>query len=105
MKERLEGIEYPVDEDMNLRPYHHDCINCVWVGWIHWPGSRIPGNIYLCGKTVVIRLSDVGSDYFSSTAGELVKCDINASKEEAEAIIQRRNWYAIEDEEVGGENG
>jgi len=51
-----------------IKPYEHDCDNCVWVGW-HCVGDKL-FNVYLCGKTVVIRASSEPLDYWSGTAGE-----------------------------------
>jgi hypothetical protein len=60
-----------------LKPYEHDCDKCVWVGWIHIQGGgkwgSDWGNMYLCGKIVVIRFSDEPSDYWSGRAGDCMK--------------------------------
>lgn len=51
-----------------LKPFVHDCSKCEWVGWFF--GLKHEAyNVYLCGKTVVIRYGDEGGDYWSSTAG------------------------------------
>lgn len=57
-----------------LEPYDHDCDKCVWVGWFSYHPDKDPANIYLCqNKTVVIRFSSEPSDYWSATAGEMIK--------------------------------
>jgi len=61
-------------------PYDHDCNGCVWVGW-YWPNrNQPPANVYLCGKTVIIRHSSDGSDYWSATAGDIKKGPITWEK-------------------------
>ena len=52
-----------------IQPYKHDCSVCVWVGWLHLGNDNGWGNVYICGKTVVIRHSDEPSDYWSMNAG------------------------------------
>lgn len=65
-----------------IEPYEHDCENCQWVGWFSPWRDKPPMNVYICespvtGKTtVVIRFSSEGSDYWSATAGELIKGNI-----------------------------
>ncbi len=51
---------------MELQPYKHDCRTCQWVGWLTIDRQIPPANVYICGKTVVIRYSDEPSDYWSS---------------------------------------
>ncbi len=52
-----------------LQPYKHDCHTCQWVGWLTISDSMPPANVYICGKTVVIRYSYEPSDYWSSLEG------------------------------------
>lgn len=87
---------------MTIKPYEHDCSACKWVGWYHHPGSDLPANVYLCGETVVIRLSDKPSDYWSSTASDRVKGDIGYINERlferhSKAIQERKRLNEMED--------
>lgn len=57
-----------------VEPYDHDCDVCQWVGWFTLRTDLPMGNVYLCkGKTVVIRFSSDGPDYWSATAGDSTK--------------------------------
>ena len=62
---------------MAIEPYKHDCKECKWVGWFTPYADKVPMNVYICQHgnetTVIIRFSDEGSDYWSATAGELIK--------------------------------
>lgn len=59
-----------------IKPYIHDCKNCKWVGWFSPWTDKPPMNVYLCNQTVVIRFSDDGPDYWSSTAGDTKPGDL-----------------------------
>ncbi len=53
-----------------LQPYKHNCRTCQWVGWFTIDQRIPPANVYICGKTVVIRFSDEPGDYWSSLEGQ-----------------------------------
>ena len=57
-----------------MKPYKHDCEDCVWVGWFSPYSDKPRMNVYLCkGETVIIRFSDEPGDYWSKTVGESIK--------------------------------
>jgi hypothetical protein len=56
-------------EEKVIQPYEHDCKKCTWVGWFTPFGDKPPMNVYLCGRTVIIRFSSRESDYWSMTVG------------------------------------
>lgn len=65
-----------------IEPYEHDCSNCQWVGWFSPWSDKPPMNVYLCNKTVIIRYSSDGPDYWSNTAGFLEKGPIELMEDE-----------------------
>ena len=71
-----------------IKPYKHDCDNCVWVGWIPcrdakngWgntyfcpPATRIVGDIKGLGSgSVMIRYGDKPEEYLSMPVGVCTK--------------------------------
>jgi hypothetical protein len=83
-----------------IEPYKHDCGKCKWVGWYMHPGSNLPANVYLCGQVVIIRHSSEGSDYWSGTAGQIIKSSIYMDPEHeakyVEAIGERQQGFEQE---------
>lgn len=52
------------DRNYPQRPFHvHDCTACKFIALIHMPNG--PHDLYLCGKSAVLRRSSEGSDYSS----------------------------------------
>lgn len=65
-----------------LKPYVHDCDQCIWVGWIPCRDAKNGyGNMYFCpppsvglGKgTMITRYGDRGDQYLSMPVGVVTK--------------------------------
>ena len=65
-----------------LKPYIHDCDQCIWVGWIPCRDAKNGyGNMYVCQKclipsslcSVIIRYGDGGDEYLSMPVGVITK--------------------------------
>ena len=55
--------------------FEHDCPHCTFLGTIdiNFTESIEKGDVYICDDTLIFRLSDEGSDYYSRTLEYIYK--------------------------------
>ena len=84
-----------------IQPYKHDCKGCKWVGWFGPWEDKPPMNVYLCGTTVVIRMSDDPPDYWAATAGVAVPGALGFARPEDEKSVRSLIAARLKEREEG----